>query len=224
MSETRVAHDPAALDLSWDDSHQGAMALLPTGPVWPRDRTGVLSRTVRGLTGVHWRAWRRVGDMLDEADPRSCYETLPMWEIDCGLPDPCLEDPPISIEARRAAVIAKRQMGATTTPLAFIRLAAVLGYEIEVVEFRPFRCWSHCDDALNPDTTVDPNTALPAPWAHVWLVRFLGADITVYWMTCRSPCTAFIREWVRGEIECIFERIKPAQTHLIFAYPPDEEP
>jgi uncharacterized protein YmfQ (DUF2313 family) len=110
LSEARHG-DPAVLDITWDDSHAGAMALLPTGPVWPRDREGVLSRTVRGLVGNHWRAWRRVKAMLDEADPRTCYETIDMWETDCGLPDPCVENPPTAIEARRAAIIAKRQMG-----------------------------------------------------------------------------------------------------------------
>lgn len=213
MSETRVHGDPAVLDLTWDDSHAGAMALLPTGPVWPRDRQGVLSQTVRGLTGVHWHAWTRVRDMLDEADPRTCYETIRMWEIDCALPDPCIENPPTSIEARRAAIIAKRQMGATTTPMHFIRLAAVLGYDIEIVEFRPFRAWSNCNDYLNPDSEG---------WAHCWLVRVLN-DRAIYWMRATSPCTSFIREWSQGDLECVFERIKPAHTHIIWAYPPDPQ-
>ena len=208
MSETRVAHDPAALDLEWDDSHRGAMALLPTGPVWPRDPTEVLSRTVRGLTGVHWRAWRRVRDMLDEADPRTCWETIRMWEIDCGLPDPCVENPPTSLEARRAAVIAKRQMGSITRPVDFIRLGEMLGYEIEVVEFRPYRAWSNCDDALN--TAPD--------WPHTWMVRFLNADRAIWWFRANSGCTEFLRSWSCGDLECIISRIAHAQTLVIFAY------
>jgi uncharacterized protein YmfQ (DUF2313 family) len=223
LSEDRdVAHDPAALELSWDDSHRGAMALLPTGPVWPRDPAGVLSRTVRGLSGVHWRAWRRVRAMLAEADPRSIYETLRMWEIDCGLPDPCLENPPTTIEGRRAAVIAKRQRGATTRPADFIRLAAILGYEIEIVEFRPMRTWSSCTDALNPDQVIAAPGAEPRSigWPHTWLVRVLNFDLSIRWMRCDGGCTEFLREWARGEIECVFERIKPAQTLIIFSYPP----
>jgi uncharacterized protein YmfQ (DUF2313 family) len=204
-----VAHDPAALDLTYDDAHAGAMALLPTGPVWPRDPTGTLSRTVRGLTGVHWRAWRRVGDLLKEADPRSCYETVRMWEIDCGLPDLCVGDPPTSLEARRAAIVARRQEGGTTTPMDFIALAAKLGYDIEVIEFRPFRTYSTCDAYLNTES---------AGWPHCWMVNVLNNTPVVYYMTCNSGCSAFLREWTGGDLECLFERIKPAQSEIIWAY------
>lgn len=209
MSET-VHGDPAALDLTWDNSHTGAMGLLPSGPVWPRDPTGTLSRTVRGLTGVHWRAWRRVSDLLKEADPRACYETIRMWEIDCGLPDPCVDPPPTSIEGRRAAILARRHEGGTTTPMDFIRLAERLGYEIEITEFRPFRTYSTCNSFLN--TTH-------AGWPHTWRVNVLSAARAVRIMHCRSACTDFLREWTTGDLECLFERIKPAHTHIIWAYP-----
>ena len=210
MSDDPVAHDPAALNISWDDAHAGAMALLPTGPVWPRDPDGVLSRLVRGLTGTHWRAWQRVRDLLEEADPRTTYELIRMWEIDCGLPDPCVADPPSSIEGRRAAILTRRHEGSITTPMQFIALAATLGYEIEIIEFRPFRTYSGCDDYLNSDEG----------WAHTWQVNILNSALAIFEMTCSSPCDSFIREWVTGDLECLFERIKPAQTHIIWAYPP----
>ena len=219
MSEDRHG-DPAVLDITLDDSHAGAMALLPTGPVWPRDPKGTLSRTVRGMVGVHHHAWTRVDDMLEEADPRTTYETIRMWEIDCGLPDPS------AIEARRAAVLAKRQMGATTRPMDFIRLAAILGYEIEIEEFRPKRTWSNCNDSINTDWKwVGPGMVFPddygrVAWAHCWLVRVLN-NRAIYWKRATSPCTAFIREWTQGDLECIFERIKPAHTLILWEYLPE---
>jgi len=219
MSEDR-AHDPAALNLTWADSHAGVMALLPTGPVWPRDPQGVLSRTVRGMTGVHWRAWRRVRAMLNEADPRTAYETMDAWEADCGLPDPCLEEPPTDLEGRRQAVITKRQMGATTRPMDFIALAAGLGYLIEIEEFRPLRTWSNCDDSLHTDIT---GTGAHIGWPHTWLVRFVNpGGAIVRWMRCDSACNASIRSWKWGEdFICICERIKPAHTQIIWAYDVD---
>jgi uncharacterized protein YmfQ (DUF2313 family) len=205
-----VAHDPAALDISWDDSHSGAMNLLPSGAVWPRDPAGTLSRTVRGLTGVHWRAWRRVTDLLNEADPHTTYETIRMWEIDCGLPDPCVADPPTAIEARRAAVIARRSEGGTTRPMDFVALAARLGYDVEIIEFRPFRCWSNCNDRLNTES---------AGWPHCWIVNIRNTEPVIYFMRATSACTAYLREWVQGDLECLILRIAPAQTEVIFAYP-----
>ena len=122
---------------------------------------------------------------------------------------PCVTDPPTAIEARRAAVIARRHEGGTTTPMDFITLAARLGYDIEIVEFRPFRTYSTCTDYLNSDG---------AAWAHCWLVDIRNTDPVIYNMTCSSACTAFIREWVQGDLECIFERIKPAHTQIIWTY------
>jgi uncharacterized protein YmfQ (DUF2313 family) len=207
-----VHHDPAALSLSWDDMQTGGLALLPSGPVWPRDRQGTLARTVRGLVGGHWRAWQRVGDMLDEADPRTCYETVDMWETDCGLPDPCIPDPPTAIELRRLAILARRHEGGTTTPMDFVELAATLGYEITIGEYRPFRTWSGCDSFLNTDIEG---------WPHTWMVTILNPGaLVVTNMVCTSPCDAFLREWATGALECLFERIKPAHTQIIWAYPP----
>jgi uncharacterized protein YmfQ (DUF2313 family) len=219
MSDDRRHGDPAALDLSLDDHHSGAMALLPTGAVWPRDPFGVLSRTVRGLAGVHHHAWTRVKAMLNEADPRSTYETIDMWETDCGLPDPCVENPPTALEARRAAVITKRQMGATTTPMQFIAIAASLGYEIEIKEFRPFRAWSPCNSFLNTNDGTDAaGNPRRVGWSHCWRVRVLNRR-AVYWMRTNSPCNSFLRTWTTGDLECIFERIKPAHTRILWEYP-----
>jgi uncharacterized protein YmfQ (DUF2313 family) len=203
--------DPAAIDLTWEDMHDGAMNLLPTGAVWPRDPEGVLSRLVDGLTGNHWRAWERVKQMLEESDPRTSYETLFMWETDCGLPDPCIEYPPVSLEGRRAAVVAKRQEGSTTTPQDFVDYAARLGEPIEVTEFRPFRVWSRCDSYLNTEK---------AGWPHVWMVRIVSPTGSLHLFRANSLCTNFLAEYSIGQIECAFTRIMPAHTEIVFAYGP----
>ena len=203
--------DPAALDLTLDDAHRTAMRLLPQGPVWPRDPDGVLARTVRGLVGVHHGAWRRVVDLLGESDPRGAYELLRMWEIDCGLPDPCLTNPPVSIDGRRTAVVARRAEGATTTPMAFIRLGAMLGYEVEILEYRPFRVYSTCDAFLH---------TARAGWPHTFMVNVIGANRALRLFRTGSGCNEFLREWVVGDLECVITRIAPAHTEVIFAYNP----
>lgn len=208
MSERRHG-DPAVLDLTWDDSHAGAMALLPMGPAWPRDRDGVLSRTVRGLTGNHWRAWRRLVDLLNEADPRTCLETLEQWEEDCGLPDPCIGELAPSLELRRLDIVTKRQAGATTTPQQFIDLAARLGWEISVIEFRPFRAWSECEDYINGDV---------AGWSHCWLVEVHDEPDRLTYFRCDSLCTEFLVEWGYNSLECLFEQLKPAHSYILWAY------
>lgn len=206
MSDTL---ERGALALTKPDFDAAAIAMLPSGYAWARERGAVQPRLMAALVGNHYRAYQRIKALLDEADPRSCYETVRMWEIDCGLPDPCLDDPPTSIEGRRAAIVTRRQEGGTTRPLDFIALADVLGYEIEITEHRPFRAWSACDSFLNTES---------AGWPHVWTVNVINADRTVRYMTCNSECSAFLGEFLRGDLECIFERIKPAQTHIIWTY------
>lgn len=201
--------DRAALALTKADFDAQALAMLPTGFAWARERGAVQPRLMEALVGNHYRAYQRIRALLDEADPRTAYETIRMWEIDCGLPDPCLDIPPESIEGRRAAVISRRQEGGTTRPLDFIALADVLGYEIEIEEFRPFRCWSACDSYLNTEE---------AGWPHTWRVNVINADRTVRQFNTGSGCDEWLTEWVTGELECIFERIKPAHTHIIWSY------
>jgi uncharacterized protein YmfQ (DUF2313 family) len=147
--------------------------------------------------------------MLKEADPRTCYETIDMWETDCGLPDPCIEPPPSTLEARRNAIVAKRQSGSTTHPQEFIDLAALLGYTIDIIEFRPFRAWSPCNAWLNPDGMR---------WAHCWIVTVHETQAPEFWFRTDSPCTAFIREFDTNSLECTFTNIQPAHTEIIFYY------
>ena len=205
------AQERGALALSKADFDTQAIAMLPTGFAWARELGAVQPRLMSALVGNHYRAYQRIIALLNEADPRTCYETIRMWEIDCGLPDPCLDNPPTSIEGRRAAVIARRQEGGTTRPLDFIALADTLGYTIQITEFRPFRVWSTCDSFLNTETMG---------WTHSWQVNVSNAGRTIHYMNCRSGCDAFLREWTRGDLECIFERIKPAHTHIIWTYSP----
>ncbi|MGE4528145.1 MAG: putative phage tail protein, partial [Rhodospirillaceae bacterium] len=72
---------------------------------------------------------------LDELDPRTTLELLPDWERVCDLPDTgaALGE---TIAARRGAVQARlTATGGQNAPY-FIALAAALGFEIEIYEYR----------------------------------------------------------------------------------------
>lgn len=55
-------------------------------------------------------------------------------------------------------------------------------------------------------------------WAHCWMVRVLN-DRAIFWFRANSACSEFLRIWVQGDLECIFERIKPAHTVILWEYP-----
>lgn len=212
MSETIDAifedRQRAALQLGLDDFLVQAEASLPTGPAWSRAPASVRRALLRGFLGNHARVWARMRDLLEESDPRTCYETVTDWERDCGLPDPCVGELAPDIEGRRRDIVAKRQMGAITTPQQFIDLCAVLGYEVTVTEFRPFRTWSDCNAFLNTEAVG---------WTHSWLVTVQGEPLITV-MRCNSPCDSFLRNWGYSSLECTLLAIKPAHTLLMFAY------
>jgi uncharacterized protein YmfQ (DUF2313 family) len=205
MSE---AQERGALALTKHDFDTQALAMLPEGFAWSRDPAAVQTRLIRGLVGVHHYAYTRIQALLDEADPRTTIETLSMWETDCGLPEPCVGELAPTIALRRRDVIAKRQAGATTTPQDFVDYAATLGWDVSVIEFRPFRTWSGCNAFLN--TAPD--------WSHTWLVKVHDEAIRVEWMTCRSFCNEFIATWGYSSLECAIMAIAPSQTIVIFSY------
>jgi uncharacterized protein YmfQ (DUF2313 family) len=200
----------APAELRKEDFDEQALAMLPPGIAWNNHRAGVQPRLVRGLTGNHFHAYRRILAMLNEADPRTTVETIAMWETDCGLPDPCVGELAPSLELRRRDIIAKRQSGAVTTPQQFIDFAAALGWRISIIEFRPFRVWSECTALLNPEPD----------WPHAWMVVVHDEEQRITWFNAVSQCTEFIASWGFNSLECAILALAPAQTKVLFAYLP----
>lgn len=64
--------------------------LLPTGLAWPRNGADQRDAMLDAFAVELDRVDSRVGNMLDEADPRTALETLPDWERITGLPDECV--------------------------------------------------------------------------------------------------------------------------------------
>lgn len=128
-----------------------AVQLLPHGPAWSR-RTG---STMRKVTAALSRTFARVDAYLDalsrEIFPSTCDESIVAWETFAGLPHACTGDPPVTLEDRRAALVAKlfRSRGLLDRRKA-TAIATQLGYtSVSFVEtYRPFKCGSKCGHAL----------------------------------------------------------------------------
>src|SRR5215471_9266006 len=101
---------------------------LPLGPAWNRD---IASRQQETWTGLN-QYWGDVDAnaallLTIESDPRKTLQLLPDWEHAWGLPDPCLKHP-LSVDARRTALLAKMTtLGAQSRDF-FVNLAETLGY------------------------------------------------------------------------------------------------
>ncbi len=182
-------------------------ALLPPGKAWSRDPDAVLSKLLLAMGDGLARAARRAEDLLEEIDPRTTVELLPDWERVAGLPDPCAGPSP-TLATRQAILTAKLISRGGQSRAYLIGVAAALGYTITIEEFRLLTCQSACDAALNTN-----------PWRFAWRVH--APAVTVKNMTCQSGCDEPLRSWGNAVLECTLNRLKPAHTHIIFAYDGD---
>lgn len=93
-----------------------------------------------------------------------------------------------SIEQRRNAVSARLTSVGGVSRSYFIGVAAKLGFTITVEDIAP------------------------AAW------RIHAPAETITEMTCNDTCNDALRTWGNEQLECTFNRIKPAHTELLFAY------
>jgi uncharacterized protein YmfQ (DUF2313 family) len=161
----------------------------------------------------------RAADLLErESDPRSTIELLEDWERVAGLPDPCVAEP-LTIEARRAALVNKLTTEGGQSRAFFIGVAAALGYTITIREHSPFMCGiSQC--GVTEDDAGDPYWEIGAPEIRFfWSVR-VGA-VRVSWWRFGSAVIGVdphVRIALATDLECLFRRWKPAHTEVVFDY------
>lgn len=180
--------------------------LLPSGAAWRRDGEAVVSKVLLAIADALARLDARAKNLMDEFDPRTTLELLPDWERVFDLPDPCVTSTQ-TIQQRRNAIVAKMTNVGGQSRAYFIALAAALGYEITITEFRPFKAGrSRAGDAL---TNGD--------WVFAWRVNAPEATIFSF-RAGQSAAGERLRTWGNQELECAIAAKKPAHTHVIFAY------
>lgn len=181
--------------------------LLPPGQAFPREPGTTLHNLLDGMSVELARVDERGFTLPLEANPATTTELLSDWERVAGLPDRCSGALEETIQGRRNALLAKLASTGGQSPAYFISIAAALGYEVSITEFRPFRVgMSEMGDAL---TNGD--------WQFTWQVS--GPETTV--LTFRVGLSAVgepLRSWGTSSLECKIRQLAPAHTIPIFAY------
>ncbi|MCX5496425.1 DUF2313 domain-containing protein [Kaistia dalseonensis] len=192
----------------------GLAALLPTGIAWPRESDTVLMGLVRALAEEWARVDKRGADLLGrESDPRATIELLDAWETAFGLPDPCVAEPQ-TIEARQQVLVNRMTMEGSQSRAFFIQIAADLGYEIEIKEYSPFMC-----GVSEVGETLHGWEIGPAEIRFYWSIAIAGARLS--WFRAGSGQAGvdhLLEIGIATDITCIFNRLKPAHTQVLFDY------
>lgn len=179
-------------------------ALLPPGDAWPREAGAELPALIDAVAEEFARLDARVEDLLDELDPRTTGELLLDWERVAGLPDDCITVEQTTGE-RRAALIARLVNTGDQSRAYFIALAADAGYDIAITEFHPHDVEDDVEHPLYGDA-----------WAFAWQVESAFATVTE--LDVESGVDDPLAAWQNEQLECLVEELKPAHTHVIFAY------
>jgi uncharacterized protein YmfQ (DUF2313 family) len=138
--------------------------------------------------------------------PDGLPELLIDWERVYGLPDTCLASLESSITLRTQAVIRKIKRGGQLTKQFFITLAAEFGYAITIDEFL--------------EHTVDSSVSAPIfdeEAYYTWRAN-LPASVPPRDSTVADTVSTPLTIYQTGVLECLFNRLKPAHTRLVFNY------
>jgi uncharacterized protein YmfQ (DUF2313 family) len=192
---------------SQDEYRDALAALMPTGAAWPRDPASVLMQVLRTLAAEFERVDARAAQLLAEGDPTSVAELLADWERVVGLPDPCVTTSQ-TVSERRQALEAKLTSQGGQSRQFFILLAARLGYTVTIDEFPSAAAATAAGISFTGDQ-----------WAHIWRVNVPTLVGVTPFRAGAGAAGEPLRAWSNEVIECQFNRLKPAHTLLLFAYP-----
>ena len=180
--------------------------LLPQGLAWPRQPGTQTEGLLTALAVELERVDNRVADMLRESYPLTTTELLTDWERVTGLPEECEGLAP-TVQLRREAVDQKLSSIGGQDRAYYIDVAARLGYEITITEYKPFRAGA--------SSAGDP--VYDEEWAYAWRVDAPEESVR-YFAAGESTAGEPLATWGNELLECVINRLKPAHTIVIFAY------
>jgi len=192
------------MSLNAENYLQQLQALLPTGLAWAKSSSTTLAKLLTAFAEEFKRVDYRADDLLNEADPRTTNELVAEWEYLAGLPDLCTGIP-ATIALRRELLVSKLTNTGGQSKQFYIDLAAKLGFAITITEFKRYRVNSRVNDPLNGED-----------WAFAWRVN--SAQTTVRTFNVKSRVNEPLASWGNTALECAITRLKPAHTHVQFAY------
>jgi uncharacterized protein YmfQ (DUF2313 family) len=199
----------ALCGLTPDDWLTTLLDLLPTGPIWPRERTTTLARFWLAIADAMVAVHKRDCALLAESFPCGSTELLPDWERVVGLPDECLPDVSgYPLPMRRAYVCQRLATVGDASRGYFIALAASFGFDISITEHP---AWELGCSLLCPPTAV-------GTVGHWWTVGIANNPIKYITVGCWNLGDALYTAEGMDLLQCLIRRDAPAHTIVTFAF------
>lgn len=188
---------------SVDQWANSIMATMPRGVIWSREPSKNLYKYAAGYAPRLEAVELSAEGLLLEMRPETTFQMLPEWETYLGLPECNVAGQ--TFESRRTAVIEKyhRKGGLQTWNIE--KLAADLGFEVEVQELFPHHCLRGCDYPLYEEK-----------YRH--LLRIYVKGITQAYATCLDDCLTPLVSQTAAILECTLNKFKMGGKYYEYVY------
>lgn len=187
-------------------AHANLLKLLL--PAYAYDKSGQALSAEIAAEGAQLDAFQSMVEvLLLETDPSTTDVLLPDWERVYGLPDACTPAG-ATVAERRAYLLAKVAEKGGLSKSYFLNVAMLLGYlETTITTFLPTSCEMSCEVALCDE-----------PWRFAWSVNLPHEGDNHSYFRADSVCIEAVDYYLIGTLECLFMRLKPAHTYVLFTY------
>jgi uncharacterized protein YmfQ (DUF2313 family) len=167
--------------------------LMPRGRAWPTFLSAVMNQCLAALMPTYVRVSASLAGVLQNAFPATTVFLIPEWQASLGLPDACTPSG-AALQQQQAQIVEKFTRGGGQSVPYYTAVAALLGYEITIVESAP------------EDRTWTVHAPVSAAGVLFRVGQSRAGDPLVF-----NPGYA--------QLECVFNQIKPASRALLFSYP-----
>jgi uncharacterized protein YmfQ (DUF2313 family) len=171
-----------------------------------KNKDGSNIRKILVGLSTQWNRFRTdINNVYDEYDPNDTVDLITEWETMVGIPDECISNTG-TLEERRTNILLKLAGINVTTAKQFENIASILGYDV-VVE-------NGVDTSVFPLTL--PFILLSEATAPFVIVVTLDASLETEGFPLTFPFT--LSSGVPDILLCLFNKLKPANTNVIFRY------
>lgn len=176
---------------------------MPRGLIWSREHTRKLHQYVAGYAPRLEAVEVSAEGLLAEMRPETTVQLLTDWELYLGLPECNVEKQ--TIETRRDAVVEKFHRKGGLQAWNIEKLAADLGFDVEVQETFPHHCLRDCTYPLYEQK-----------YRHLLTIYVKG--VTQSYATCLDDCLTPLVSQTAASLECTLNKIKLGGKYYDFIY------